>query len=172
MERFDVYDKDRNLKGYTYPRGSRLKEDEFRTVVHICIFNKQGEMLIQQRADCKKLWPNCWDITAGGNVTAGETSNECATRELYEELGLDVDFSNIRPHLTINFENGFDDYYFVVLEPKLETLTLQDDEVQDVKWATKQDVQELFDDNMFLPYVESFIISLFDLKNQYGIILD
>ncbi len=172
MERFDVYDKNRVPKGYTYPRGTKLKEDEYRTVIHICIFNQNGEMLIQQRADCKKLWPNAWDITAGGNVTAGESSSESASRELYEELGLDVDFSNIRPHFTINFENGFDDYYFLTMNPNLDSLTLQEDEVQNVKWASKEDIKELFDDGEFLPYVESFILSLFDLKNQYGIILD
>ena len=172
MERFDVYDKNRQLMGYTYPRGTKLKDGEHRTVVHICIFNKKGEMLIQQRADCKKLWPNCWDITAGGNVVADETSSESANRELFEELGIEVDFSNIRPHLTINFENGFDDYYFLELDPNLDTLTLQEDEVKAIKWASKQDIKELFDDGEFLPYVESFILSLFDLKNQYGIILD
>ena len=112
-----------------------------------------------------------WDITAGGNVVAGESSSESATRELFEELGINVDFEKIRPHLTINFENGFDDYYFLSLDLDPTKLTLQKDEVQNVKWASKDAVKKLFDDGKFLPYVESFILSLFDLKNQYGIIL-
>ncbi len=172
MERFDVYDKNRKLLGYSYPRGTKLKDGEHRTVIHICIFNQNGEMLIQQRASCKKLWPDMWDITAGGNVTTGESSSESASRELYEELGIDIDFSNIRPHFTINFENGFDDYYFLTINPNLDSLTLQEDEVQAIKWASKEDIKELFDNGEFLPYVESFILSLFDLKNQYGVILD
>ena len=172
MENFDVYDKDRRTLGYTYPRGTKLKNDEYRTVVHICVFNKNGEMLIQQRASCKKLWANKWDITAGGNVMAGESSSEGASRELYEELGINVDFSNIRPHFTINFENGFDDYYFLNLELNLNDLTLQEDEVQSVKWASKAEVEKMFDDGLFLPYIKSFALSLFDLKNQYGVIID
>lgn len=172
MERFDVYDKDRVSLGYSYPRGTKLKNGEHRTVIHICIFNKKGELLIQQRASSKKLWANCWDISAGGNVMAGESSSAGASRELYEELGIKVDFSNIRPHFTINFENGFDDYYFLELEPNLDNLTLQKDEVQAVKWASKQEVQKFFKNGEFLPYIESFILSLFDLKTQYGVILD
>jgi len=172
MEQFDVYDKNRVFMNKSYPRGTKLQDGEHRTVVHICIFNAKGEMLLQQRASCKKLWPDMWDITAGGNVVAGESSSESATRELFEELGINVDFEKIRPHLTINFENGFDDYYFLSLDLDPTTLTLQEDEVQNVKWASKDAVKKLFDNGKFLPYVESFILSLFDLKNQYGIILD
>ena len=129
-------------------------------------------MLIQQRASCKKLWANKWDITAGGNVMAGELSTQGASRELFEELGIDIDFSNIRPHFTINFENGFDDYYFLFMDKSLDSLTLQKEEVQNVKWASKAEVEKMFDDGLFLPYIKSFVLSLFDLKNQYGVIID
>ena len=169
-EFFDVYDKDRTLTGQTRPRGTGLGDNEHRLVIHICIFNSKGEMLLQQRAAEKDLWPNFWDISSGGNAIAGENSAQCARRELFEELGVDVDFGNIRPHFTINFPNGFDDYYFVQKDLDLGSLTLQKSEVQSVRWASREEVKRLFDENKFLPYIESFILSLFDLRTQYGVI--
>ncbi len=170
MEQFDVYDINRVKTGVIKDKGTPLKDGEFRQVIHICIFNSKGEMLIQQRQSFKKAWPNLWDITLGGCGIAGETSSQTAQRELFEELGIMLDFSKIRPHLTVNFENGFDDYYFINLDLDAEKLKLQQEEVQAARWATKQDVQNLIDQNKFIPYVPSFVLSLFDLKQMYGVI--
>ena len=77
------------------------------------VFNSKGEMLIQQRQEDKKLWPNLWDVSVGGSVIAGETSSEAASRETMEELGIELDLSEVRPAFTINFHGGFDDCYLV-----------------------------------------------------------
>lgn len=53
MENWDVYDQHRNKTGKIITRGSEMAPDEFHVVVHVCIFNKQGEMLIQQRQPFK-----------------------------------------------------------------------------------------------------------------------
>lgn len=46
-------------------------------------------------------------------------------RELEEEIGLKLDLSNTRPHLTVNFDEGFDDIYLVEADIDLDELTLQ-----------------------------------------------
>ncbi|WP_318246316.1 NUDIX hydrolase [Bacillus sp. PS06] len=140
MELWDVYDINRNKTDRTWVRGKELKSGDFHLVVHVCIFNSNGEMLIQQRQSFKEGWPNLWDLTAGGSALAGDTSQTAAERELYEEIGLKVDFQQVRPHLTINFENGFDDFYLIQEEVQLHMLTLQYEEVQNVKWASKADI--------------------------------
>ncbi len=172
MEKIDLYDKHRLPLGKIGIRGEKLAKDEHRTVVHICIFNSKGEMLLQQRASSKRLWPNMWDLSVGGGVALGENSEQAATRELKEEIGIDYDFTTTRPHLTINFENGYDDYYFLNSDLDLSKLTLEKDEVQKVIWASKEDVKKLFENKQFLPYIESFVLSLFDLKTQRGVIID
>ena len=48
-----------------------------------------------------------WDITAGGSALSGDTSNEAASRELREEVGIDVDLTDVRPAMTIYFDGGF-----------------------------------------------------------------
>ncbi|WP_250130114.1 NUDIX domain-containing protein [Jeotgalicoccus sp. WY2] len=45
-----------------------------------------------------------WDISVGGSVTAGETSQTGAMRETEEELGLQIDLHNQLPHLSMTFE--------------------------------------------------------------------
>lgn len=49
MEFWDVYDINRNKTNRKALRGENLKSDDFHLVVHACIFNSNGDMLIQQR---------------------------------------------------------------------------------------------------------------------------
>ena len=169
MELFDLYDDERKPLNKTIARGERCGVGENRVVVHICIFNKNNQMLIQQRQSFKKGWPNYWDITLGGCSISGETSKQSAHRELLEELGIDYDFANIRPHFTINFDNGFDDFYLLQKDIAVEDLKLQYEEVQAAKWATKQEIIDLIKSQQFIPYDCSFINTLFDLKNKRGL---
>ena len=73
MELWEVYDKDRQKKGRTMVRGGKIAANDYHLVVHICIFNSKGEMLIQQRQPFKHGWSNLWDVTVGGSALAYET---------------------------------------------------------------------------------------------------
>ena len=164
MELWDVYDKNRNLTGRTMERGSEFGKGDFHLVIHVCIFNSKNEMLIQQRQPWKKGWPNMWDITVGGCAVSGETSIEAAEREMFEEIGYEIDLSDERPFFTINFEVGFDDYYLVEREIEIKDLTLQYEEVQSVKWAIKDEILQLVKEGKFIDYW--FIEYLFDMRKH------
>lgn len=168
MELWDVYDKDRILKGWTMKRGSKFGDNEFHLVVHICIFNSEGKMLIQQRQPFKEGWSNLWDITVGGSATTGENSFQAAERELFEEIGYKVDLSKERPFLTINFNDGFDDYYLIEEDINIDDLKLQYEEVKCVKWASKKEVLNLLNTGEFIPYYASLIEMLFDMRKRRG----
>ena len=58
--------------------------------VFILVRNSRGEVLIHQRSDAKDLWPGWWDVAIGGVVTAGESYDAAAARELSEEAGIDA----------------------------------------------------------------------------------
>ncbi len=88
MELWDIYDKDRVKTGKTMVRGAEFAPDSYHMVVHVCIFNSKGEMLIQQRQPFKEGFPNLWDITVGGSATMGDSSQDAAEREVFEEIGL------------------------------------------------------------------------------------
>ena len=51
----------------------------------VIIENPEGEILLQRRAD-----NHCWGI-AGGSIELGESTEEAAKRELFEETGLIAD---------------------------------------------------------------------------------
>jgi isopentenyldiphosphate isomerase len=166
MELFDLYTADREKTGRTMVRGGVHPEGLYRLVVHVCIFDSQGRMLIQQRQPFKKGWSNLWDISVGGCAIAGDDSRAAAERETREELGLAVDLTGERPSMTIYWERGFDDYYIVNRDVDLNTLHLQYEEVQRVKWATLQEILEMIDDGRFIPYEKSQIELLFFRRNH------
>ncbi len=55
---------------------------------YILVFNKKGELFVQKRTMTKDIYPGHWDVAAGGVVLAGESYEESAERELFEELGI------------------------------------------------------------------------------------
>lgn len=68
---------------------------------YILVFNRLGELLVQQRTMTKDVYPGCYDAAAGGVVLAGESRWECAERELAEEVGV----------RDVPLEHCFDHYY-------------------------------------------------------------
>ena len=168
MEVHDLYDLDRIKLNETVNRGDKQPEGTYRIIVHICIFNSKGEMLIQQRQPFKQGFSNMWDITVGGSAISGDDSRMAAHRELLEELGIDYDFTGKRPALTINFPVGFDDMYVVNLDVDIDSLKLQYEEVQQVKWADQDEINRLLDEGKFIPYHKSLIDLLFYMKDHEG----
>jgi isopentenyl-diphosphate delta-isomerase len=54
----------------------------------LLIFNAAGELLIQQRARSKRLWPLYWSNSCCSHPRSGESMEIATQRRLYEELGL------------------------------------------------------------------------------------
>ena len=108
-ERFDILNYKYEKTGKVGNRYEPLNPGEYRAIVHLCIFNSKGEMLIQRRNRNKNTWPNRWDITCGGAVISGETVSEAMERELYEELGLKHSFVNERPCISVHYYEGVDE---------------------------------------------------------------
>ena len=168
MELWDLYDRDRTPTGEVHQRGKPIPSGRYHLVVHVVIFNSRGEMLIQQRQPFKEGWPNLWDVTVGGSAVAGDTSRTAAQRETMEEIGLAIDLTDELPKMTLPFDCGFDDIYTLTMDVDLSTLTLQESEVQAVKWATEAEILTLMDAGQFLPYHKSLIQLLFAMKDSRG----
>jgi isopentenyl-diphosphate Delta-isomerase len=54
----------------------------------LLIFNEAGELLLQQRAAGKRLWPLYWSNSCCSHPRRAETMETAIHRRLYEELGL------------------------------------------------------------------------------------
>jgi isopentenyl-diphosphate delta-isomerase len=56
------------------------------------VFNTDGELLLQQRAEGKRLWPGYWSNTCCSHPRRGETMETAIHRRLAEELGMQCEF--------------------------------------------------------------------------------
>ena len=138
MEYWDIYDSRRRKTGKTVQRGTPLLPGEYHLVVHICLFGSDGRMLIQRRQPFKAGFPGLWDLSATGSAVAGEDSAQAAQRELSEELGVRIDFADIRPYITFYREYGFVDVYVLTADPGV--LCLQEEEVIEARLATEEEI--------------------------------
>ena len=89
-----------------------------------------------------------------------------AEREVYEEIGYKLSLDGIRPSLTINFDKGFDDIYLIQKDIDISKLKLQYEEVQSVKWASKEEILSMIDEEIFIPYHKSLIDLLFFMRTS------
>ena len=64
-------------------------------IVHILIFNDNGEIALQLSSEKKDFCPRYWGTSVGGHVRSGESCEEAALREFSEELGTtsNIDFA-------------------------------------------------------------------------------
>jgi 16S rRNA (adenine1518-N6/adenine1519-N6)-dimethyltransferase len=93
-EPFPVVDESDRIRRYasrSEVHGNNLRH----RAVHILIFDRAGDVYLQQRSRWKDRHPLKWDSSAAGHVTAGENYDETARRELKEELGVDVPLERI-----------------------------------------------------------------------------
>lgn len=56
--------------------------------VHVLVFNSRGEVFLQKRSMTKDTFPGAWDSSASGHLDSGEDYDQCAVREMREELGI------------------------------------------------------------------------------------
>ena len=168
-EYWDTFDDARLRAGRTVQRGADLAAGDLHVVIHVCLFNADGEMLIQRRADDKRGWPGMWDFSTGGSVTRGESSRQGAEREVFEELGVRFDLTGVRPSFTFNFHRGFDDFYLIDHEVDISDLAIPNAEVAEARWAGRDEVLELLGAGLFIPYRRSAIEFVFDFRGQYDI---
>ncbi len=94
-EMFPLVDEEGNVVGEALRsvchNGSKL----LHPVIHLHIFNSEGELFLQKRSATKDIQPNKWDSSVAGHIDLGESPDRAAIREAGEELGLS--------HISLNY---------------------------------------------------------------------
>lgn len=149
MEEWDVYDRRGIATGKTKKRNDVFLEDEYHLGASLWILDSQGRMLIQKRAPSKRIHPNKWGHP-GGAVQAGEKSEQGCVREVEEEIGLKLDVRDITLFSRVFQNDSIYDDYFVIFDFPIENAVLPENEVSEIKWATIEEVRELYIAGQFM----------------------
>jgi len=139
-ELLDVVDENDNVIGQE-ERDVCLAKNLLHRSVHVFVFNSKGELLLQKRSMKKKIFPGRWCASCSGHVSAGQTYEEAAVRELEEEIGVSVE--------NLKFVAKFFDLNPVDSEiAKLYTTShegpfkIQEEEVDEVKFLPMEKIKE------------------------------
>jgi isopentenyldiphosphate isomerase len=129
-ELLEVFDSSGIATGVAKPRAAIHVDGDWHQAFHCWIVRRGGtEVVLQRRAFAKDTFPGCWDAAAAGHWRFGETA-QAAAREIAEELGLDVSFSDLvyrgREQALQHFANGlidreFHEVYVLALDQPLAT---------------------------------------------------
>ena len=87
-ELFPVVDELGNITGCITRGEAHSGSKVLHPVVHLHVFNSNGELFLQKRPEWKDIQPGKWDTAVGGHVSFGENVAAALTREASEELGL------------------------------------------------------------------------------------
>jgi hypothetical protein len=71
-------------------------------------------------------------------------------------------------HISFSHKLGYADCYIIEKDVDPTTLALQESEVTEVKLATLDEILQMIDDGVFIPYYESLIRLMFDMRSGYG----
>ena len=105
----------------------------------------------------KDLWPSWWDLAVGGVVSAGESYDAAALRELDEEVGVtgvplvelgvgtysDEEVSRVGRCFLAQYDGP---------------LVLRDGEVVAIEWVSQNDLMQRLAERDFLPDSKAFVL--------------
>ena len=91
-EIFPVVDEDGNVIGSATRGECHSGSKLLHPVVHLHVFNSEGQLYLQKRPEWKDIQPGKWDTAVGGHIDYGEVPEDALRREVSEELGI-TDFT-------------------------------------------------------------------------------
>ena len=141
-ELIDIYDKNNEPLGISKMKSEAHEKGLWHRAAHIWVYNSKGETLLQLRSKELEYYPDAWVAAASGHIGAGENIELAATRELSEEIGIEIkpnelEFFKVIIRQTVWNKIINNEYYYVYLykfDGDITKLKLQEDEVQRVKF--------------------------------------
>ncbi len=87
FEEATIVDRENKVTG-SAPRYVMRRDGLIHRATYILVFSSAGDLFVHQRTFNKDIFPGFYDLCVGGVVTAGESYEESAARELLEEIGI------------------------------------------------------------------------------------
>ncbi len=151
MEYLDVCDENGAQTGIKKTKKEAHDQGLWHRAAHVWIVNSKKEILLQKRSPNIDNFPNKWDISTAGHISAGETDIASAARETKEELGLDVkleDFLHIGTVKEMSSRPGYinneiDPVYVIRMDIDPKNIIKQKEEVSDVKYVKLAEFKDM-----------------------------
>lgn len=110
-------------------------------VIAVAIIEKNGKLLMVQEAE--EEIRGLWNVPAG-HIDSGETPTDAVVREAKEETGFDVEPVSLAQIQCYKHKNGRTslrfNFYCKIIGGEIKNA---DSEIQDVKWLSKEELEEL-----------------------------
>jgi isopentenyl-diphosphate delta-isomerase len=109
------------------------------------VFSPAGELLVQQRAKGKRLWPGYWSNTCCSHPRRGETMDNAIRRRLQEELGMRAELEllfNFQYQAQYDAQNAEYELCWVYAGRSTETPRANAHEIAAWRYVTPQTLQD------------------------------
>jgi isopentenyl-diphosphate delta-isomerase len=126
----------------------------------VFVFNKKGELMLQQRAASKYHSPLLWTNTCCSHQREGEGNLEAGKRRLQEEMGFTTDLKEVFSFIyKAPFDNGLTEHELdhVLIGSYDDAPNINKEEVENYSWMPMEDVKKDIEENPSI-YTEWFKI--------------
>ena len=138
-EIWDAYYADGTLAGKDIVRGEPIPNGLYHLVVAIIVQHTDGTLLLMKRDLNKPSYPGYYECSAGGAAQKGETPEQAAIRELYEETGIRAEKLQQIYHSRSHSGKALHYCFYCNTDCPKDSITLQEGETIEYQWVNKQE---------------------------------
>jgi isopentenyl-diphosphate delta-isomerase len=153
-EDVEILDEDGKKTGQITTRTPAHKRSLRHGVIHLWVYNSKGQLLMQKRHPKKSVWPNAWDPTVAGHISAGESPEDAVVKEATEELGLRINSKEIKLLGKFKFSEEMSEWvnktfiftYIAQKDVEIDDLVFEQNEVSGARWINVDELEKMLND--------------------------
>lgn len=141
----DIVDEQDNVIGTIFRKDEKEGEHILRSA-SIFLINEKNEILLQLRSKNSKKYPLHWDISGGGHVNSNEEYEDCAKRELFEEVGIRVENVTFLGKHFFTLDNNrkrFSCCFKAKINSSSQLININSNEVEKIKWLSIEEIRTM-----------------------------